>query len=619
MERRGQAPTDSYDGPTSPLSSRDQAALKRARGTRLPLVFVLLSLAFAVVLPQLSQRRVRTLRDEINLYADPARQQLTAIQLYLTRGVTQRRAYAVTRDDRLMRLYETSRRRRYDAEQALVRAVRMLDGGRAGLLTVHALRLRQLDFELDSSFTLDAPRPLNKAQFHDWRARSGRIQALSDTLADAIDSATLVRHRAVADIEMIATILTAILVLFGLGAALLVAQLGTRYRNLAIRLDEQQARFRQIAENLSDVVWLSEPNFQRHLYMNPAYERLWGRTRESFKTNPGTFMEGVHIDDRERVAATLAAMADAPTDVEFRIVRPNGELRWAWSRSFPVRGADGKVFRIAGIIEDITEERRHAAERERLLERERAAREIAERREKDLEVVTESRVRLLRGFTHDVKNPLGIADGYLALLEEGVLGPVPGKQQETVNAARQSIHHALELIHKLLDLARAEAGQLELHTESTDLTAVVREVADSFKPQAQTKAIELALNLPDHGASLVTDPARLRQVVGNLVSNAVKYTPRGGHVRVEVCMPAGRSNGKRQFADIRIADDGPGIQPEKLSQLFIEFSRFDATAAEGAGIGLAISQKIAQALGGSISVENHTDRGCTFTLHLPFD
>src|SRR4051812_31338417 len=120
MERRVQEPSTTDDRSTSALSPRDRAALSRARGTRLPLVFVLVSLAFAVLLPQLSQRRVRTLHDEINLYADPARQELTAIQLYLTRGTTQRRAYVLTRDARLMTLYETSRRRRYDAEQALL-------------------------------------------------------------------------------------------------------------------------------------------------------------------------------------------------------------------------------------------------------------------------------------------------------------------------------------------------------------------------------------------------------------------------------------------------------------------------------------------------------------------
>ena len=107
-----------------------------------------------------------------------------------------------------------------------------------------------------------------------------------------------------------------------------------------------------------------------------------------------------------------------------------------------------------------------------------------------------------------------------------------------------------------------------------------------------------------------TDPTRLRQVVGNIVSNAVKYTPEGGHLAIHV-------GAKARELVIDVSDDGPGIAEEKLPMLFTEFTRFDPTAAEGAGIGLAISQKIAQALGGQITVESRVGAGSTFTLHLP--
>src|SRR6185312_5151681 len=114
------------------------------------------------------------------------------------------------------------------------------------------------------------------------------------------------------------------------------------------------------------------------LYVNCAYERMWGRPRKSLEADPESFMEGVHPDDRERVRAALVAMAIEQVETEFRIVRPDGDVRWVWSRSFPVRNTAGKAFRIAGIVEDITEERLHLAERERLLDAERAAREVAE-------------------------------------------------------------------------------------------------------------------------------------------------------------------------------------------------------------------------------------------------
>ncbi len=611
----GAPPPAASESSTSDLSARDRATLAQPRGTRLPLVLVLLSLAFAVLLPQLSQHRVNAIRNEINLYADPARQELTAIQLFLTRGAQQRRGYNLTHEERYRTLADETQRRRLEAERDLIRYAHALDGARRTKLTVLATRLQQLDRELDSAVVLETQPTLNAIHISALRGRGARIQALADSLGSAIDSATVVRHNHVAQIEMISIVLTAVLVLFGLGAAFLVAQLGTRYRNLAIRLHEQRRRFLQIAENLSDVVWLSEPDFRRHLYVNGAYERMWGRPRTTLEVNPESFMEGVHADDRERVRAALAAMVHEQVETEFRVVRPDGEVRWVWSRSFPVRDASGKTFRIAGIIEDITEERLHAAERERLLDAERGAREIAEHQQKDLQRVTESRVRLLRGFTHDVKNPLGAADAYLGLMEEGVLGAIPAKQQETLNAVRRSINHALELIRKLLDLARAEAGQLEVNAESTDLIAVVLEVTESFRPQAEAKKLALAIELPPKAPPLRTDAARLRQIVGNLVSNAVKYTPDGGHVRVHVHVEPGPT-GAPDHADIVVADDGPGIAPDKLPLLFLEFTRFDA-GTEGTGIGLAISQKIAQALGGEISVENHPNEGCAFTLRLP--
>lgn len=618
MDTRGPGAAAPSDSTTAPLSAGDQAALDRGRGTRLPLVFVLLSLTFAVLLPQLSQRRTTRLRNEVNLYADPARQRLTAIQLYLTRGVTFRRGYLLTHNPRLIKFSDDSRLLRQDAERNLVRFGHMLDGARAGKLTRLAIRLEEADRDLDSA-AASTERPVKPgAGFATFRKPLERVQVIADSLALAIDSATSARHRDVAEIEMISTVLTVILVLFGLGAAFLVAQLGTKYRTLAIKLDEQQARFRQIAENLGDVVWLAEPGFQKHLYVNRAYERIWGRTRASLADNPESLIEGVHPEDRARVREAFSKIAEETTNVEFRVVRPDGEVCWVHSRGFPVRRPDGKVFRITGIIEDITGQRRYAAERERLLEGERAAREEAEHRQKDLERVTESRVRLLRGFTHDVKNPLGAADGYLALMIEGALGGLPKKQHETLVTVRRSISHALELIRKLLDVARAEAGQLDVHQESTDLVEIVREVTESYRPQARAKELTLEVQMPDRCPALCTDPARVRQVVGNLVSNAVKYTPNVGRVCVEVRVDQRQgSNIAGDNAYVIVADNGPGIEPDKLPLLFIEFTRFDTGAADGAGIGLAISQKIAQALGGEISVENLPNRGCSFTLRLP--
>lgn len=146
----------------------------------------------------------------------------------------------------------------------------------------------------------------------------------------------------------------------------------------------------------------------------------------------------------------------------------------------PQRNEAGEIVGWFGTLTDISERKRLDEEREQLLAREREARAEAERRREEVERVTESRTRLMRGFTHDVKNPLGAADGYAQLLEDGILGALSAKQVKSVQRIRRSIQTSLHLIHELLELARAEAGQLELEPVSTD----VAELVPSAEPTA---------------------------------------------------------------------------------------------------------------------------------------
>jgi PAS domain S-box-containing protein len=602
---------------TPPLSTKERKELRRPSGTRLPLVLVLVSLALAILLPRLAQRRITRLRNDINQLAEPARQHVMEIQLAFAVQASALRGYLLTADETLSTRVVASRARRHVAEQQLLTEVRGLDAPRSSGLTRAATRLLDLDNSLDSIMSLAAGRATSAAALADQRRHWLAIEAVADSLEAAVEVAAESRRATIGNTESAVAFLTASLVLLGLTAAFMVARLGSRFRTLAVRLDEQEARFRQIADNLNDVVWLSDAPFHRILYVNGAYERIWGCSRESLEADPDSMMRGIHPDDRARARASLAEFAHRATDVEFRVIRPDGQTGWVWSRGFPVRDNEGRVFRIAGIIEDITERRQHALERERLLGRERAARTVAEQRRVELERVTESRGRLLRGFTHDVKNPLGAADGYLALLEEGLLGNIGDKPRATVAKVRRSIRQALELIAQLLEIARADAGQLQIRRRSTDVIELVRETADAFRAQADGKDLALAVEASENVPVVETDPTRLRQVVGNLVSNAVKYTPSGGHIAIHVGVRSGDAKMDAGRLQIDVCDDGRGIAEEQLPMLFMEFTRFDPDAAEGTGIGLAISQKIAQALGGEITVDSRIGVGSTFTLHLP--
>jgi PAS domain S-box-containing protein len=368
-----------------------------------------------------------------------------------------------------------------------------------------------------------------------------------------------------------------------------LASAAFRRGQLLEALHESEERFRQITENIREFIWLSDPELSELLYVNSAYEEIWGRRKEHLYEDPTSFLDGVHADDRARVSAALSGLARGVYDIEFRVVRPNGDERWVWSRGFPVTNERGEIYRVAGITEDITERKRNA----------------------------ESRVRLVRGFTHDVKNPLGAADGFLALLEDGVMGELETKQLESIGRARQSIRRALELIANVLELARAEAGQIEINKGTVNPADVARDIVEEFRAQAREKGVSLDIAGSSQTSSVESDAARVRQVVANLVSNAVKYTPPHGHITVAVRAANEDGPGPGDWIAIDVADDGPGISAERQRTLFTEFTRFDPSAAEGAGIGLAISQRLATALHGTIRVESEEGIGSTFTLWLP--
>ena len=357
---------------------------------------------------------------------------------------------------------------------------------------------------------------------------------------------------------------------------------------------ESEERFRQIVEGLNDVVCLTNAGGTQVLYVNAAYDRIWGRPRETLYANALAYLEGVHPDDRQRVRDAMAAQPRGNHSIEFRVVRPSGEVRWVWSRGYPVLDAEGKIYRVGSVVEDITENRQ----------------------------IIESHERLIRGFTHDIKNPLGAADGHLALLEMGIHGDVPERQAESLRRARGAIRAALDLIAQLLKIERAQSGQVEIHREQFDLAALTSYTVEEFRAAAAAKRLELEVLPVRPGDALMieTDPALVRQILANLISNAVKYTQSGGHISVRArvaCEAEALWRGRSMAVDV--ADNGPGIPLAKQSMLFREFARFDPAAAEGTGIGLAISQRLAVVLGASITFTSTPGVGSTFTLWLPED
>jgi signal transduction histidine kinase len=229
----------------------------------------------------------------------------------------------------------------------------------------------------------------------------------------------------------------------------------------------------------------------------------------------------------------------------------------------------------------------------------------------------EARARLMRGVTHDVKNPLGAAKGYAELLTMGVKAPIHPEQLPLVEGVQRSVDAALAIIADLLDVARADSGQLPVNRVVADLDRVVADAVADHRAEADAKGLELHYSgLPD--LRIYTDPARVQQVLGNLLSNAVKYTPDPGRIEVRVeAMADGARAGR--WARIAVSDTGPGIPASQRDAIFDEFTRVDdGSAIKGHGLGLAIARRVARLLGGDLVLGERDGPGATFELWLPF-
>jgi signal transduction histidine kinase len=305
--------------------------------------------------------------------------------------------------------------------------------------------------------------------------------------------------------------------------------------------------------------------------------------------------------------------------------RPQEELRFtmmAWPWGVPASGA-------AMIVIQIVETKRHALERVRMEEIAREMREINERlilggiHDRDVSerraerlagVEAESRAKstFVSTVSHELRTPLNALIGYLELMAEGLGGPLTQKQIEMLQRMRVSALHLMAVIQQILTFSRTEAGQMEVHPETIDVVALVREAALLVGPLLQKEGLSFQLRAPDHVIEVRTDPALLKQVLINLLNNAIKFTDRG---QISLDIEADTTN---FYCAVR--DTGVGIPADQLERIFEPFHQVQhdqARPLEGTGLGLAVSRRLIRLLGGDITVQSRPDEGSTFTVRCP--
>jgi len=230
------------------------------------------------------------------------------------------------------------------------------------------------------------------------------------------------------------------------------------------------------------------------------------------------------------------------------------------------------------------------------------------RRNAELQRASDEKTRFLATMAHELRTSLHSIIGFSELMQDGRAGPVSGEQREYLEVVRSSADHMLALVTDVLDLARIESGHLRLEPEAVDPVALAAECLRLLAPAAAAASIELELDAEPFGL-LMLDPGRLRQVLLNFVSNALKYGGESGSVRVGVRADSGELL-------IEVSDDGPGLTRADQERAFAEFVQLNGSG-RGAGLGLSITRAIVESQGGRVGVDSEPGRGSTFYARLP--
>jgi len=370
-------------------------------------------------------------------------------------------------------------------------------------------------------------------------------------------------------------------------------------------LEEREEQFRQLVEHIQEVFWMVSADESRLFYVSPIYEAIWGRTCESLYQNPSSLWKAVHEKDQKRIQAARRAVGQKDFHEEFRIMLPDGSLRWVRVRTFPIRNAKGEVIRIAGVAEDLTE---HKRIEEALTKSERHFRQSSR---------MEAIGTLAGGIAHDFNNILTAILGYTELALATV--PKNSRTQRNLQEVMTAGHRAKHLVQQILTFSRQPGPG----KRSIPLHPIVREALKLLRATIpSTITIQHSIKTE---ASIVADPTQIHQVLINLCTNA-EYAMReeGGilHVMLEdvevteemARVLLGLQTGP--YVRLTVRDTGTGMTPEVLERMFDPFFTTKPIG-EGSGMGLAVVHGLVTSHGGTIVADSKISKGTKIEVYLP--
>jgi two-component system, cell cycle sensor histidine kinase and response regulator CckA len=366
-------------------------------------------------------------------------------------------------------------------------------------------------------------------------------------------------------------------------------------------LRESEERFRQLAENITEsVFWISDPTALKMLYVSPAYERIWGRSCASLAANFMEWIEAIHPEDRQRIHTSFFEHSLLGNyDQEYRIVRPDGSIRWVRDRGFPIEDREGIPYRVVGIAEDITNQK---------------LTEVALRRTERLE----SLGTLTSGIAHDLNNMLTPIMGIVQLLPLKIAN-MDESTQRLLQILQDSTRRGADLVKQILSFTKG----IESKPTNIQISHLVLEIQKIIQ-QVFPANIALSIDLPPDLWSITADGTMLHQVLMNLCVNARDAMPEGGTLAIAAENLTIDENYAAIYRDVpvgsyimvTIADTGTGISPDLLDRIFDPFFTTKEIG-KGTGLGLSTAIGIVKSHHGWIDVESEVGKGTQFKVYLP--
>jgi len=310
----------------------------------------------------------------------------------------------------------------------------------------------------------------------------------------------------------------------------------------------------------------------------------------------------VHPDDRQRLIHDMERTVanPAPFQIEHRIVLGDGDIKIVRQQGEAQLDSDGRLVRLEGIILDITD----LTAREQALNQARIRAEMADR----------AKTEFLANMSHELRTPLNAVIGFSDVLAQQIMGPIPAAYAESIDAIRSSGRHLLEIIGDLLEMSRIESGDRYLQEFPFDVRAAIHDSTRHFTAQAQRDGIALSVDETGKLPDLIGEERAFKQVLGNLLSNALKFTPRHGHVSITA------TSDPQTGLLIAVSDTGKGIDPKLLPQLGKPFAQGESSLSRrygGVGLGLAISRRLMHMHGGRLEITSAPGAGTRVIMIFP--